>query len=228
MIKQIRTSRLSIQKSPPVEREKGGRSRPQEGRTCCRGGACSQAPPRKRSLVRGQHAPHTSMSLNQSEHSHAFRLEVKHLETMKTTTRLLLALLVEIVVDTSRDQDAGCYDGGREKGRGPQGGRACCRGGTCGLPLSLSLGDRSTRRPSAPPAEREWYFIAEQPAPAHPEECAALRIVLVTVALASISRMDSISTSYKREGGPKRTSGRYGELRREVQGEECGGMGCRV
>ena len=33
--------------------------------------------------------------------------------------------------------------------------------------------------------ERDWYFIAEQPAPAphlaHPEGCAALRIVLVTV-----------------------------------------------
>ena len=32
---------------------------------------------------------------------------------------------------------------------------------------------------------RDWYFIAEQPAPApqlaHPEACAALRIVLVTV-----------------------------------------------
>ena len=34
-------------------------------------------------------------------------------------------------------------------------------------------------------AERDWYFIAEQPAPAlhlaHPEGRAALRIVLVTV-----------------------------------------------
>ena len=33
--------------------------------------------------------------------------------------------------------------------------------------------------------QRDWYFIAEQPAPAphlaHPEGCAALRIVLVTV-----------------------------------------------
>jgi hypothetical protein len=32
---------------------------------------------------------------------------------------------------------------------------------------------------------RDWYFIAEQPAPAprlaHPEGCAALRIVLLTV-----------------------------------------------
>ena len=32
---------------------------------------------------------------------------------------------------------------------------------------------------------RDWYFIAERPAPAphlaHPEGCAALRIVLVTV-----------------------------------------------
>ena len=38
--------------------------------------------------------------------------------------------------------------------------------------------------PSGPP-HRDWYFIAEQPAPAprlaHPEGCAALRIVLVTV-----------------------------------------------
>jgi len=51
-----------------------------------------------------------------------------------------------------------------------------------------------------------WYFIAEQTAPAphlaHPEGYAALHIVLVTVprvsraALASIFRMDSISTSY--------------------------------
>ena len=36
-----------------------------------------------------------------------------------------------------------------------------------------------------PPSERDWYFIAEQPAPAphraHPEGCAALRIVLVNV-----------------------------------------------
>ena len=40
-------------------------------------------------------------------------------------------------------------------------------------------------------AGRYWYFIAEQPAPAlhlaHPEECAALRIVLVTVPRASRS-----------------------------------------
>jgi hypothetical protein len=28
---------------------------------------------------------------------------------------------------------------------------------------------------------RDWYFIAEQAAPAHPGGCAALRIVLVTV-----------------------------------------------
>jgi len=49
------------------------------------------------------------------------------------------------------------------------------------------------------PCERDWYFIAKRSAPAphlaHPEGYAALRIVLVT-ALASISRMDSISTSY--------------------------------
>ena len=36
-----------------------------------------------------------------------------------------------------------------------------------------------------PDKQRYWYFIAEQPAPAphlaHPEGCAALRIVLVTV-----------------------------------------------
>ena len=31
------------------------------------------------------------------------------------------------------------------------------------------------------PAQGDWYFIAEQPAPAHPEGCAALRIVLFTV-----------------------------------------------
>ena len=38
---------------------------------------------------------------------------------------------------------------------------------------------------------RDWYFIAEQPAPsphlAHPDGCAALRIVLVTVPRASRS-----------------------------------------
>ena len=42
-----------------------------------------------------------------------------------------------------------------------------------------------------PPPLRDWYFIAEQPAPAphlaHPEGCAALRIVLVTVPCASRS-----------------------------------------
>ena len=40
--------------------------------------------------------------------------------------------------------------------------------------------------------ERDWYFIAEQPAPAphlaHPGGCAALRIVLVTVPRVSRSR----------------------------------------
>ena len=45
------------------------------------------------------------------------------------------------------------------------------------LPHLLESGGQS------PP--RDWYFIAEQPAPAphlaHPEGCAALRIVLVTV-----------------------------------------------
>ena len=39
--------------------------------------------------------------------------------------------------------------------------------------------------PMEPRVQRDWYFIAEQPAPethvAHPEGCAALRIVLVTV-----------------------------------------------
>jgi len=39
--------------------------------------------------------------------------------------------------------------------------------------------------------KRDWYFIAEQPAPAphlaHPEGCAALRIVLVTVSRVSRS-----------------------------------------
>ena len=44
----------------------------------------------------------------------------------------------------------------------------------------------ATRRPYSPdPKARDWYFIAEQPAPAphlaHPEGCAALRTVLVTV-----------------------------------------------
>ena len=52
--------------------------------------------------------------------------------------------------------------------------------------------------------ERDWYVITEQPSPAprlvHPEGCAALHIVLVTVHLGSrsceIFRMDWISTSY--------------------------------
>ena len=39
--------------------------------------------------------------------------------------------------------------------------------------------------------KKDWYFFAEQPAtaphPAHPEGCAALRIVLVTVARVSRS-----------------------------------------
>ena len=51
----------------------------------------------------------------------------------------------------------------------------------------------SCRAPPTPPphdavrehVQRNWYFIAKQPAPAphlaHPEECAALRIVLVTL-----------------------------------------------
>ena len=51
---------------------------------------------------------------------------------------------------------------------------------------------------------RDWYFIAGQPAPAphlaHPEGCAAVRIVLVTVPRVRRSceqtRMDSISESY--------------------------------
>ena len=44
---------------------------------------------------------------------------------------------------------------------------------------------RGSVRESGRLRERDWYFIAEQPAPAphlaHPEGCAALRIVLVTV-----------------------------------------------
>ena len=51
---------------------------------------------------------------------------------------------------------------------------------------------------------RDWYFIAEQPAPAphlaHPGGCAAYALCYllcpVLAALASIFRMDSISTSY--------------------------------
>ena len=54
--------------------------------------------------------------------------------------------------------------------------------------------------------QRDGYFIAEQPAPAphlaHPEGCAALRIVLVTVPCVSRAcehfRIDSSSTSYSR------------------------------
>jgi len=41
-----------------------------------------------------------------------------------------------------------------------------------------------------PEPQRDWHFIAEQPAPAphlaHPEGCAALRIVLVTVPRVSL------------------------------------------
>ena len=43
--------------------------------------------------------------------------------------------------------------------------------------------------------QKDWYFIAEQPAPAphlaHPEGCAALRIVLVTVPPRGISSAGS-------------------------------------
>ena len=42
-----------------------------------------------------------------------------------------------------------------------------------------------------PLLKRDWYFIAEQPAPAlhlaHPEGCAALRMALVTVPRVSYS-----------------------------------------
>ena len=48
-----------------------------------------------------------------------------------------------------------------------------------------------TALPPLPPVAKDWYFIAEQPAPAqhlaHPEGCAALRIVLVTVSRVSCS-----------------------------------------
>ena len=40
-------------------------------------------------------------------------------------------------------------------------------------PLSLALGQEVDTLPLV----RDSYFIAEQPAPAHPEGCAALRIV---------------------------------------------------
>ena len=58
--------------------------------------------------------------------------------------------------------------------------------------------------------ERDRYFIAEEPAPAphlaHPDGCAALRIVLVTVPRVSHfyekNRMDSIFTSYSPESYP--------------------------
>jgi len=50
------------------------------------------------------------------------------------------------------------------------------------LSLARSLSLSLTR---SCPVQRDWYCIADQPAPAphlaHPERCAALRIVLVTV-----------------------------------------------
>ena len=66
---------------------------------------------------------------------------------------------------------------------------ACLQGGFASTPA----GSASAMRPMAVLPERthpcrlwrDWYFTAEQPAPAphlaHPEGCAALRIVLVTV-----------------------------------------------
>ena len=63
--------------------------------------------------------------------------------------------------------------------------------------------------------QRDWYFIAEQPAPAphlaHPEGCAALLIVLVTV-----PRVNSVSLAAGRQAEGLRpyvvaspTHGRY-------------------
>jgi len=55
--------------------------------------------------------------------------------------------------------------------------------GEC-APFNASICAPFTRRQHQP-SDRDWYFIAEQPALAphlaHPEGCAALRIVLVTV-----------------------------------------------
>ena len=69
---------------------------------------------------------------------------------------------------------------------------------------------------SAADPQRDWYFIAEQPAPAphlaHPEGCAALHIVLLcpmSAAPARLFRMDSISTCY-RFLKPRRIAGEWG------------------
>jgi hypothetical protein len=48
----------------------------------------------------------------------------------------------------------------------------------------LGLSARSTFNPTP---WRAWYFIAEQPAPAHPRGCAALRVVLLSVPCVSRS-----------------------------------------
>ena len=77
--------------------------------------------------------------------------------------------------------------------------------------------------------ERDWYFIVIQPAPAphlaHPEGRAAPRIVLllcpVSAALASIFRVDSISTSYPTYFG----LWRFGLEIQEVWGQVFGSEG---
>ena len=72
----------------------------------------------------------------------------------------------------------------RERGNAPRGGRE-----TTGYEPAYALASLSQEchllLELAASSSRDWYFIAEQPAPAphlaHPEGCAALRIVLVTV-----------------------------------------------
>ena len=63
-----------------------------------------------------------------------------------------------------------------------------------------------------PPKQRDWYVIAEQPAPAphlaHPEGCAALRIVLVTVPRVSRSceHFVGVGTASRSRSGAKRSA----------------------
>ena len=76
----------------------------------------------------------------------------------------------------------------------------------CYTPLSVAPRDAPRRYPretceSQLPVKRDWCFITEQPAPAphlaHPERCADLRIVLVTVPRVSCHR--SLTTEFIEE-----------------------------
>ena len=86
----------------------------------------------------------------------------------------------------------------------PDRGTSLIRESMSEVPLHIKLASRNIARasarficccarlrPGAVRAREEWYFIAELPVPAphltHPEGCAALRIVLITVPHASRS-----------------------------------------